>query len=119
MIDIEHDSGKPVGTTVAQVMYILHALAPFTFWSLALLAIVIGWMHRGNVRGTWLETHYAWLSSTFWRGIGWVIVLTIVFVLSVVGILFLVPLWFILTVWYLWRVIKGWLRLNEAKPIPA
>ena len=30
MTEIEHDTQKPVSTTTAQVLYILHAIAPFT-----------------------------------------------------------------------------------------
>ena len=27
--------------------------------------------------------------------------------------------WFVLTVWYLYRVIRGWLRLNDGKAAPG
>lgn len=116
MIDIDGRTGKPVSTTVAQVLYILHALAPFTFWTLALVAVVIGAIHKGSIAGTYLESHYRWLSSTFWYGMGWLIVLTVIFAITVIGLLFLWLLWFGLTVWYLWRVLRGWSRLNNAQP---
>ena len=118
MTEIDGNTGRPAGTTVAQVMYVLHVLAPFTFWTLALVAVIIGAMNKGSVAGTFQESHYVWLSRTFWYGIGWLIVLTVVFVISVIGLLFLWLLWFGLTVWYLWRVIKGWLRLNNGQPAP-
>lgn len=118
MADIEHGSGK-APTTVAHVMYVLHVLAPFTLWTLALLAVIIGAINRDGVRGTWVEGHYQWLSSTFWRGIGLVIILTAIFILSLIGILFIGVLWFVLTVWYLWRVIKGWMRLFDGNPAPT
>ena len=119
MTEIEHDRGAPAPTTMAHVMYFMHAISPFTMWTLSLVAVILGAFTRDGVRGTWVETHYAWLLGTFLRGIGWVVLLTIVFTLSVVGILFLIPLWFVLTVWYLWRVIRGWLRLNDGKPAPG
>ena len=97
----------------------LHVLAPFTMWTLALIAVFFGYLNRSSVRGTWVDSHYDWLSSTFWRGIGLVIILTVIFFLSIVGILFLGILWFGLTVWYLWRVIKGWMRLSDGKPAPT
>ena len=52
MTEIEHDTQKPVSTTTAQVLYILHAIAPFTYWTLALVAVIIGAVGRDNVRGT-------------------------------------------------------------------
>jgi uncharacterized membrane protein len=106
-------------TTVAHGLYILHVLAPFTLWTLALIAVIFGAINRSSVQGTWVESHYQWLSSTFWRGIGLVIVLTVIFFLSIIGILFIWLLWFGLTVWYLWRVIKGWMRLFDGKPAPT
>jgi uncharacterized membrane protein len=36
----------------------------------------------------------------------------------VIGLFVLFIPWFILTVWYLYRVIKGWLRLNDHQPAP-
>jgi uncharacterized membrane protein len=119
MADIEHDSGTAAPTRTAHILYALHVLAPFTMWTLALLAVILGAINREAVRGTWVESHYSWLASTFWRGILLVVGLTIVFVLSLVGILFLWLLWFILTVWYLYRVIRGWMRLGDGKPAPT
>jgi len=51
MTEIEHDTGKPASTTNAQVLYVLHALAPFTYWILALLAVIIGAFARDSARG--------------------------------------------------------------------
>ena len=48
MTEIEHGSGKPVGTSTAQVLYILHAISPFTLWSLSLLAVIIGAFARSE-----------------------------------------------------------------------
>ena len=119
MAEIEHDSGRSAPTGVAHIMYLMHAISPFTMWTLSLIAIVVGALSRDSVRGTWVETHYSYMLSTCLKAIGWAILLTIVFFLSIVGILFLAPLWFIITVWFLYRVIKGWLALNEGRPAPA
>jgi uncharacterized membrane protein len=42
----------------------------------------------------------------------------VIFTITVIGLFVLFIPWFILTVWYLYRVIKGWLRLNDGKPAP-
>jgi uncharacterized membrane protein len=118
MSEIEHDTGRPVSTTNAQILYILHAIAPFTYWILALLAVIIGAFARDDVRGTWLESHYAYLSRTFWWGLLWLVIFTVVFAITVIGLFVLFIPWFILTVWYLYRVIRGWVRLNDRKPAP-
>ena len=118
MTDIDATSGRPVSTTGLHILYVMHAISPFTLWTLSLLAVIMGAFMRDSARGTYLESHYSWLLRTFLWGILWVVITTVVFTLTIVGILLLFIPWTILTVWYLYRVIRGWLRLNDARPAP-
>ena len=118
MTEIEHDTQRPVSPVNAQIMYVLHAIAPFTYWLLAVVAVIMGAVGRDGVRGTFLESHYDYLSKTFWWGLLWLVLFTVIFVVTVVGIFLLFIPWFILTCWYLYRVIRGWMRLNDRKPAP-
>jgi uncharacterized membrane protein len=110
------DPGPPTGTT--HLLYLMHALAPFTLWTLSLLAVIVGAFTRDRVRGTWVETHYSWLLRTFLWGLVWLVLLTVAFTITLVGIFLLFIPWGILTIWYLYRVIRGWLRLNDRLPAP-
>jgi uncharacterized membrane protein len=108
---------------ITHIIYGLHLLAPFTFWTLAIVAMIVGYVKKTDVSGSWLESHYAWLSRTFWWGILWAIVAwTIFWLLGVltlgVGMLVLWILPVAVFVWYLYRVIRGWLRLADQKPAP-
>jgi len=116
MTDIEHGAAAP--TSTAHILYLMHAISPFTLWTLALLALLVGAITRDSVRGTWVETHYSWLLRTCLWGIFWVVALTVVFFITVIGIFFVWIPWGILTIWYLYRVIRGWLRLNDRLPAP-
>jgi uncharacterized membrane protein len=118
MSDIAQQPQAHVSTTSAHVLYVMHALAPFTFWTLALVAVIIGAIGRDNVRGTWVETHYSWLARTFGWGLLWLVVITFVFAITVLGLFILFIPWGILTIWYLYRVIRGWLRLSDHLPMP-
>ena len=62
------------GLGLMHVLYLLHALAPFTMWTLALVAVIIGAVKRDDYRGTWTETHISWLSRTFWWGLLWILI---------------------------------------------
>ena len=104
------------------LLYALHGLAPFTFWTLAIVAMIIGAAKHGDVRGTYLDTHYDWLSRTFWYGILWAIIAWGVF--WILGLLTLgfgmFVLWVLpaaVFIWYLYRVIYGWLKLNDGKAV--
>ena len=117
MAQIESPQARP-STTTTQVLYVLHGLAPFTLWTLAAVAVLIGMVTRDSVRGTYLESHYSWLAQTFWWGLLWLVIATVAFTITVVGIVLLFIPWTILTIWYLYRVIRGWLRLNDGKSAP-
>lgn len=84
--------------------------------------MIVGAAKQGDVRGTWLDTHYSWLARTFWFGIMWAILAWGVFWLF--GLLTLgfgmLVLWIFpaaVFIWYLYRVIFGWLKLNDGKAI--
>lgn len=122
MTEIEGSTGRPADTKVAHILYLLHGLAPFTFWLLALAAIIVGAMNRDSVRGTWVDTHYSWLSRTFWWGLLWIVIagiITFILVITVIGIVVSWVPYTVLFLWYLYRVIRGWLLLNDRKPAPA
>ena len=105
---------------LAHILYLLHALAPFTAWLLAIVAVILGAAKRDDVRGTFLDSHFGWLSRTFWWGILWVVVCGILTFLLILTILLAPLAWVPFTVlffWYLYRVIKGWVRLNDGRPV--
>ena len=107
-------------TRLTHFMYLLHALAPFTAWLLAIVAIVIGLVKRDDVRDTFLDSHFSWLARTFWWGLLWIgicAVITFILIVSLVGALIAWLPFTILFLWYLYRVIKGWLRLNDGRAL--
>ncbi|WP_353849997.1 hypothetical protein [Accumulibacter sp.] len=72
------------------------------------MAIVINYVKNGDVAGTFLESHFRWQIRTFWFGLLWG-VLGVIASLVVVG-------WFVLVanvVWIIYRIVKGWLLLND------
>jgi uncharacterized membrane protein len=105
---------------VVHLLYFLHLLAPFTAWLLAIVAVIIGMVKGSELSGSDLGTHVRWLSRTFWFGVLWMVVcgfITFILVITLVGILIWWLPWTILFLWYLYRVIKGWLRLNDGLPM--
>jgi len=77
-----------------------------------LAGVIINYVKRKDVEGTWLESHFRWQIRTFWFGLLWCgigVALLIVFV----GF----PILFGTLAWVLYRAIKGWLELSENKPL--
>jgi uncharacterized membrane protein len=119
MTQVEHEGGAAPDTSMANILYIMHGISPFTLWTLSIVAVIIGAVARDKVRGTWVESHYSWLARTFFWGLLWFVIASFLFAITVVGIFLLFIPWGILTIWYLYRVIRGWLLLNDRKPAPA
>jgi len=91
------------------IIYALQALGHFTFitW---IVAIILNYVKKDDVKNTWLETHFQWQIRTFWYGLAWYILGTLTFVF-IIGYFILVAN----LIWVIYRIIKGWLRLSENK----
>jgi uncharacterized membrane protein len=96
---------------VALVVYVLYALS-FLWGVTAIAGVIIAYIKRDDVRGTWLESHFAWQIRTFWWGLAWTVV-GVVLALVGVGFLILLAVW----IWAVYRVVKGWLRLNDGRDV--
>lgn len=107
------DQREKANKTVTTLIYALYA-ASLVIGITGLVAIVMNYVKRGEVAGSWLESHFRWQIRTFWFSLLWAVVGAITAIL-VVG-------WFILIadlVWFIYRIVKGWLRLNDNKPMYA
>ncbi len=97
--------------TLTQVVYVLYALSYFTGVT-AIVGIIINYVKLEEVAGTWLESHFRWQIRTFWFGLLW----AVIGVLSMV-ILVGFAILFANFCWIIYRIVKGWLNLNDDKPM--
>ncbi len=95
---------------LALIVYILYFVAYFTGIT-ALVGVIIAHIQVGSA-DPMLSTHYRFQIRTFWIGLLYIVIGTIL-TFAVVGIVVLFW-WF---VWSLVRNIKGALALNESRPI--
>jgi uncharacterized membrane protein len=97
--------------TLTTVVYALYA-ATFLTGIACIVAIVINYVKKGDVAGTWLESHFRWQIRTFWFGLLWAFLGALTWII-VIG-------WIVLAVncvWVIYRLVKGWLNLNDNKPM--
>ena len=97
--------------TLTTVIYALYAASYFVGIT-AIVAIVMNYVKKDDVAGTFLESHFRWQIRTFWFGVLWGVLgaITMVFIIG----------WFVLVangIWIIYRIVKGWLRLNDGKPM--
>ena len=118
---------------LAHVIYALHAFslvtgivgaatvvgAFLTGWP-SIIAVILNYAKRSEVRGTWLESHFRWQIRTFWFGLLWV-ALCALFIVATLGIGLLIA-WLPLMLvgfWFIYRIVRGWLRLMDHRPMYA
>jgi len=84
----------------------------------SIIAVILNYVKRSDVRGTWLESHFRWQIRTFWYGLLW-ISLCIIFIILTFGIGILIA-WLpisIVGLWFIYRIVRGWLALSETQPM--
>ena len=95
------------------ITYILY-LVGFVVGITGLIAIIMNYVKRNEMRGTWLESHVDWQIKTFWYSlIGYIVG----FLLTAILIGFVIIL--VVFIWHVYRLIKGLIALNDNKPIQA
>jgi uncharacterized membrane protein len=109
--------------TLGHVSYALHAIValgavlPGTQPGVLLLAVafVLDLIKRDDARGSWQESHFRWrIRSVVFAGLAYLLT-------GPLWLLLLVPgwiAWAIISLWFLYRVARGWLALNDRKPMP-
>lgn len=97
------------GTT--QIIYFLY-LGALLVGLTSIVGVIMAYVKRDDVKGTWLESHINYQIRTFWWSMLWS-VLGLITLLVVVGYLVLLGN----LIWYIYRSVKGLMALNEGKPI--
>jgi uncharacterized membrane protein len=98
--------------TVMQVLYGMHTVAPFTAWTLAVLALIANYIKRGGEQEPLYLSHHSYMIATFWWTLLWLIVT------GPLWLVFILPGWIaygIIGLWYIYRCVRGWLRFNEGR----
>lgn len=119
---------------ITQIVYFLHGFSivlgvfsgasiatAFVFGWPSIIAVIINYVKKSDVQGTYLYSHFIWQIRTFWYALAWILVVWIAgFFLAFILVGFAV--WFIgfivLGIWVCYRIIRGWLRLSDGLPMP-
>jgi uncharacterized membrane protein len=119
----------PSLVTTANIVYGLHALSiligltsavtivgAFVFGVPSIVAVIVNYIHQPKAQGTYLESHFRWQIRTFWFALLWIVIGVMMFV-TLIGI----PLAWIICIaagiWVIYRVARGWLTLQDRKPM--
>ena len=125
--------GMPVQglITLTHVIYALHAFSALTGVASAafvvtafltgwpsLIAVILNYLKRGEVRGTWLDSHFGWQIRTFWYALLWVVIAWLL-AFTFFGIPLAIAVAIGAGLWVLYRIIRGWLALVSERGMPV
>ena len=124
---IDRDSNR----TLTLILYVLYIIAIFSGGLLAIVALVINYIKRDDVRGSIVESHFTWQIRTFWWYLIWNIIAFVPFLflfftgenVDVFADVALIANTFCLLVvgiswlWIVYRAILGMIRLNDHQPM--
>jgi uncharacterized membrane protein len=121
--------------TTTHIVYALHTLGlvigafgagsvvgMFLFGWPSIIAVIINYVKRSDVRGTYLDSHFSWQIRTFWWALLWAVVIGAIGLLLtvvIVGFAIWIIGFFLLGIWAIYRIARGWLRLKDGQPMPA
>ena len=116
--------------TLTHMVYALHAFSAITGLTTAafivtafltgwpsIIAVIINYVKRSDVRGTFLDSHFSWQIRTFWWALLWFL-LGGLLIVTLIGAVLGVPLMVVTGVWVVYRIARGWLALLSRKPMP-
>jgi len=135
-IDVDLSAGDGVVlpreglVTLTHVIYALHAFSALTGllssalivtaflsgWP-SIIAVILNYVKRSDVRGTWLDSHFGWQIRTFWYALLFFLAGAIAFA-TVLGIPLAIVIWIGTGIWVLYRIVRGWMGLTEKKSMP-
>ena len=115
--------------TTTHIIYGLHALSiligltsaitvvgAFVFGIPSIIAVIVNYVNQPNARGTFLESHFLWQIHTFWYALMWILIGIVLFI-TIIGI----PIaWIVIVgagIWVIYRIARGWLTLQDRKPM--
>ena len=115
--------------TTTHIIYGLHTLSiligltsaitvvgAFVFGIPSIIAVIVNYVNQPNARGTFLESHFRWQIRTFWYALMWILIGIVLFI-TIIGI----PIaWIVIVgagIWVIYRIARGWLTLQDRKPM--
>jgi len=133
MADFNAQSGTVIPSdglvTLTHVIYALHSFSAITGllgtafivtaflsgWP-SLIAVILNYVKRGDVRDTYLDSHFSWQIRTFWFALLWVLVAGLL-TLTIIAIPIAWVIAVTMGIWVLYRIARGWIALAGRRRI--
>lgn len=113
-VDTERDAAHLAkAKRLTKTIYALQAIGLFIGLTYV-AAVIINYIKLDDVRGTWLDSHFRWQMRTFWFSLLWGAIGIITYLIFIGYLILAVD-----GLWVIYRIIKGWLYLEDNKEMYA
>ena len=103
---------QAVDTNMAKVIYVLHLCGFVSGGATAVIGVVMAYVYKDSAPD-WLKTHYELQIRTFWLGLLYALISSVL-CLILIGI----ALFLVLAVWWIVRCVKGLKYVDERAAYP-
>ena len=98
--------------TFILIAHVLMGASILTAGTISVAGLIMAYIKRDELKGTYLESHCKWIIETFWIAFG---VGALGFILSFIFIG--IPILFAVAIWFIYRVILGAIRISERRAL--
>lgn len=117
--EIVFDSQLEARKNLAWWLYIFHgASLVFSLGAFSWIPLIISYLKRQDAAGTFVYSHHTWQIRSFWWYLFWIVAGGVLF-MTIIGIPLAYLVWAGAWIWKAYRLIKGFLYLNDNKPMPV
>ena len=119
--ELVYEHGIEDAKQFARVLYIAHAITFFfSLGTLSILVLIVNYIRRPETAGTMVYTHHTWMIRSFWFYALWMVLafMLVIFTLGLgtpIAWLVGVAAW----VWMAYRIIRGFMDLNNNRAMPV
>ena len=105
---------NPAESSAYKLTHVVYALqAVFFFLGISLIiGVIINYVKRADVKGSWLASHYTWQIRSFWYSMLWLTIGGLTFRQGIGQLILTAG-----SIWLIYRIIKGWLHLFDKKAL--
>ena len=115
--DLVLDSRTDSAKSWAWWLYVAHAVSfLFTLGLFSFIPLILNYVKRPETEGTFVHSHHGWQIRSFWWYVVWMAVGWILFA-TIIGILVAWIVWVGAWVWKAYRLIRGFIALNNNEPV--
>ena len=121
--ELVYERGIEDAKQFARILYVAHALTfIFSAGMLSILVLIVNYIKRPDTAGTIVYSHHTWMIRSFWWYAIWFAIATVIFFtlgLILIGLPIAWGIWGIAWIWMAYRIIRGFLDLNNNRAMPV